>query len=93
MIFGLIRRWRYSLLFSTVVAVVGAVYLVGFLFMAATWWFTQDLATRQATERLGELIDTVESTGSVVRVGMLPATAARPSCSFSRVIVNLISVS
>ena len=65
MIFGLIRRWRYSLLFSTVVAVVGAVYLVGFLFMAATWWFTQDLATRQATERLGELIDTVESTGSV----------------------------
>ena len=32
-----------------------------------------------------------ESTGSVVRVGMLPATAASPSCSFSRVMVNFMS--
>ena len=33
-----------------------------------------------------------ESTGRVVRVGMLPATAARPSCSFSRVMVNFMAV-
>jgi hypothetical protein len=31
-----------------------------------------------------------ERTGKVVFVGMLGPTASRPSCSFSRVIVNFI---
>lgn len=63
--FGMLRQWRNSLLLGTVVAVVGVVYLVGSLFMVSTWWLTQEMAVRQATEHLGELINTVESTASI----------------------------
>lgn len=63
--FGLLRKWRNSLLIGTVVAVVGVIYVVGSLFMLSTWWVTHEMAVGQATERLGELIDTVESTASV----------------------------
>ncbi|MCX7169513.1 MAG: hypothetical protein NTY41_04260, partial [Proteobacteria bacterium] len=57
--------WRQSILYRAVVAVVGSAMLVGILFIGATALLTNDRAQQQSLMRLGELLDTVESTVSI----------------------------
>ena len=54
--------WRQSIIFRAAVAVVGSGILAGMLFIGATAIATNERAQQQSLTRLGELLDTVEST-------------------------------
>jgi diguanylate cyclase (GGDEF)-like protein/PAS domain S-box-containing protein len=60
-----ITGWRQSIIYLTVLALVGSGLFVGLMFMGATAFFTNSRAEQQSIARLSELLDTVESTVSI----------------------------
>lgn len=60
-----LARWRRSIIYLFVIAVVGSGLMVGSLFTASTAVLTNDRAEKHSSARLGELLDTVENTVSI----------------------------
>lgn len=56
---------RQSILYLASLAIIACSIAVGLLFVGVTGWFTTDRAQAQAEDRLGELLDTVQSTVSI----------------------------
>lgn len=54
--------WRHSLVYLTVIAVVGISVVFGALFISATNMVTRQRAQEESTENIGRLLDIVEST-------------------------------
>jgi len=54
-----------SILYIAAVAIIASAIGVGLVFIGITAWVTGERAQEQTTQRLGELLDTVESTASI----------------------------
>ncbi|MBI5919753.1 MAG: EAL domain-containing protein [Nitrosomonadales bacterium] len=61
----MINPFRRGILFGTLISVIGIAFLVGALFILITSFMTASDAKQDSNRRLGELLDTVESTASV----------------------------
>lgn len=59
------QRWDQSLLYLTTVAVLVIAVVIGALFVDVTNRVTHERVRQQSAERLGELLDTVESTVTI----------------------------